>query len=218
VVFPGRKLPSLAVDKLIGRQGPETLQNFAAYENNTDYPAFTEEDSSNLVDHTDSEDSKSSAMDASEVRLLAQLAVAPLHIRLFCLAADLKERLSVSTRNERNAFHAILGNIGWPLLVGAATCSLFYACVYRGPLNLPAFHRYFATHPVAFFATGMFFVGIAALYEDSMADISSDEIFGSGGVGMRYVLHEESRLNFRIDYAWGEGDEEGLYVGVREAF
>jgi biopolymer transport protein ExbB/TolQ len=69
----------------------------------------------------------------------------------------------VSTRNERNAFYAILGNLGWPLLVGAAACSLFYACVYRGPLNLPSMHRYFATHPVSFFATGMFFVGAAAL-------------------------------------------------------
>jgi biopolymer transport protein ExbB/TolQ len=86
-----------------------------------------------------------------------------MHIRQFCLVAHLKERLSVSTRNERNALHAILGNIGWPLLVGAAACSLFYACIYRGPLNLPMFHRYFATHPVAFCATGMFFVGIAAL-------------------------------------------------------
>ncbi len=103
-------------------------------------------------------------MGASEARLLASPgSIAAAHIRQFRLAADLKERLSVSTRNERNALHAILGNIGWPLLVGAAACSLFYACVYRGPLNLPMIHRYFATHPVAFVATGMFFVGIAAL-------------------------------------------------------
>jgi outer membrane protein assembly factor BamA len=62
------------------------------------------------------------------------------------------------------------------------------------------------------------FVGVAALYDDSVVDVTSNEIFASGGIGMRYVLHEEHRLNFRIDYAWGEGDEEGLYVGVREAF
>ena len=91
----------LVLDKPIGVRCLETLQNFAAYGNNADYPAFAEEDSSHLVDCTDSEDSKSSAMDASEVRLLAQPSgrvAAP--IRPLCLAVDLKERL-VCVQSER---------------------------------------------------------------------------------------------------------------------
>jgi biopolymer transport protein ExbB/TolQ len=69
----------------------------------------------------------------------------------------------VSRRNPRNGLLAIVGNLGWPMLLGAAATSLFYVLVYRGPLNVPAMHRYFASHPVAFVATSMFFVGLAAL-------------------------------------------------------
>jgi biopolymer transport protein ExbB/TolQ len=69
----------------------------------------------------------------------------------------------VSKHDERNAFLAILTHLGWPLLLGAASCSVFYVLVYRGPLNLPAMHRYFAAHPVLFIETGMFFVGLSAL-------------------------------------------------------
>ena len=67
------------------------------------------------------------------------------------------------SKKERNGFLVILGNLGWPLLMGAAASSVFYALIYRGPLNMPEMHRYFATHPVAFCATVMFFVGMSAL-------------------------------------------------------
>jgi len=69
----------------------------------------------------------------------------------------------VSKHQNRNAFLAILAHLGWPLLLGAALCSVFYVLVYRGPLNLPAVHRYFASHPVLIIETGLFFVGLAAL-------------------------------------------------------
>ena len=65
--------------------------------------------------------------------------------------------------NERNALLTILAHLGWPLLLGAASCSVFYVLVFRGPLDLPAIHRYFAGHPVLFIATGMFFVGLSSL-------------------------------------------------------
>ena len=64
---------------------------------------------------------------------------------------------------ERHAFLAILAHLGWPLLLGAASCSVFYVLVYRGPLNQPSMHRYFASHPVLIIETGLFFVGLAAL-------------------------------------------------------
>ncbi|HPM84511.1 MAG TPA: MotA/TolQ/ExbB proton channel family protein [Candidatus Anammoximicrobium sp.] len=69
----------------------------------------------------------------------------------------------MSKHQNRNAFLAILAHLGWPLLLGAALCSVFYVLVYRGPLNLPAVHRYFASHPVLIIETGLFFVGLAAL-------------------------------------------------------
>lgn len=71
--------------------------------------------------------------------------------------------MAKSKHDERNAFLAIVAHLGWPLLLGAASCSIFYVLVFRGPLNLPAIHRYFAGHPVLFIATGMFFVGLSAL-------------------------------------------------------
>ena len=69
----------------------------------------------------------------------------------------------MSRKNGRTGLLAIVGNLGWPLLLGSAASSVFYVLVYRGPLDVPLAHRYFATHPVSFAATGMFFVGLAAL-------------------------------------------------------
>lgn len=66
-------------------------------------------------------------------------------------------------KTERNSLFVILSSLGWPLLLGATGSSLFYMLVFRGPLNVPAMHRYFASHPVSFAATVMFFVGLAAL-------------------------------------------------------
>jgi hypothetical protein len=38
------------------------------------------------------------------------------------------------------------------------------------------------------------------------------------GVGLRYTLSVENRLNFRLDYAWGEDDEPGFHISKGEAF
>lgn len=70
---------------------------------------------------------------------------------------------AVSKSDQRHAFLAILAHLGWPLLLGAAACSVFYVLVFRGPLNQPSMHRYFASHPVLMIETGLFFVGLAAL-------------------------------------------------------
>ena len=69
----------------------------------------------------------------------------------------------MARKNERNSLFVILSSLGWPLLLGSAGSTLFYVLVFRGPLNVPAMHRYFASHPVSFVATVMFFVGLAAL-------------------------------------------------------
>ncbi len=62
------------------------------------------------------------------------------------------------------------------------------------------------------------FVGIAALYDGGIGNVDSDNIFYSGGVGIRYVLQEANRVNFRVDFAVGEDDEDGFYVSISEAF
>ncbi|WP_455221361.1 hypothetical protein [Kaarinaea lacus] len=62
------------------------------------------------------------------------------------------------------------------------------------------------------------FGGVATLYDGSMSNINSDNVYFSGGLGLRYVLHEENRVNFRVDFAWGEDDDSGYYVSMTEAF
>ena len=69
----------------------------------------------------------------------------------------------MTVRNERNTLFKALNGLGWPLVIGAAACSVFYVLIFQGPLNTVAMDRYFASHPVSMFATGMFFVGLAAL-------------------------------------------------------
>ena len=69
----------------------------------------------------------------------------------------------VTRDRERNSMVAMLGSLGWPLILGLSACTLFYAAIFQGLLGSEFMRRYFATHPVAFAATGMFFVGLAAL-------------------------------------------------------
>jgi hemolysin activation/secretion protein len=63
------------------------------------------------------------------------------------------------------------------------------------------------------------FAGVAAVYDGQLDDVGSDDLYSSGGLGFRFRLHPQQRVNFRVDYAWGEGDEnDGFYVSLREAF
>jgi outer membrane protein assembly factor BamA len=59
------------------------------------------------------------------------------------------------------------------------------------------------------------FFGVARLYDGG---IHEGENFSSGGVGVRLRLHQANRVNLRVDFAWGEDDEDGFYVSLREAF
>lgn len=38
------------------------------------------------------------------------------------------------------------------------------------------------------------------------------------GLGLRITLNQANRMNLRFEYAWGDDDEEGRYVGMGEAF
>jgi hypothetical protein len=62
-----------------------------------------------------------------------------------------------------SAVNDVLSALGWPIAYGLAMTAGFYLFTLRGPLSLPTVNRYFAAHPVSFLATGMFFIGAAAL-------------------------------------------------------
>jgi len=69
----------------------------------------------------------------------------------------------VSTQREKSHFLAILGSLGWPLLLGLAAWIGFYALIHQGTIRHELVTRYFAGHPVEYVETAMFFVGLAVL-------------------------------------------------------
>lgn len=62
------------------------------------------------------------------------------------------------------------------------------------------------------------FAGVASLFDGGFGNINDDRIYYSGGIGLRYQLHKKNKVNFRIDFAWGEDDNDGYYVSMSEAF
>lgn len=79
---------------------------------------------------------------------------------------------------------------------------------------LQAEYRWFLTR--RFGVVG--FAGVSELFNGSIGNINSDTFYPSAGLGLRYMLHEENKMTFRFDYAWGSNDESGFYVGIGEAF
>ena len=62
------------------------------------------------------------------------------------------------------------------------------------------------------------FGGIAKLWDDDTKEIIQEEYYYSGGLGLRFMINTEQRINFRVDFALANGDNQGFYVGIREAF
>ena len=58
---------------------------------------------------------------------------------------------------------AILSIARSPILWGLLVTAGFYSLIFGGLIEHPLLSRYFASHPVEFVATGMFFVGLAML-------------------------------------------------------
>ncbi|MDF7822706.1 BamA/TamA family outer membrane protein [Pontiellaceae bacterium B12227] len=81
-------------------------------------------------------------------------------------------------------------------------------------ITLQAEYRWFFTKRMG--AVG--FAGISELYNGSIGNINKDTFYPSAGLGLRYMLNEENKMNFRFDYAWGSNDESGFYIGVGESF
>src|SRR5205823_1277648 len=79
-------------------------------------------------------------------------------------------------RENRSSIGSMFASLTWPLVLGLAATSSFYALVYqgrplfglipvnyRGPFYHPLLQRYFAGHPINVIETALFFIGLAAL-------------------------------------------------------
>lgn len=62
------------------------------------------------------------------------------------------------------------------------------------------------------------FGGLSKLWDDDLQALITEDIYYSGGVGIRFMLNTDQKINFRVDAAVGNGDNKGIYVGIREAF
>ena len=56
------------------------------------------------------------------------------------------------------------------------------------------------------------------MWDDDLQTLITEDIYYSGGVGLRYMINTDQKINFRVDAAVGNGDSKGIYVGIREAF
>jgi outer membrane protein assembly factor BamA len=62
------------------------------------------------------------------------------------------------------------------------------------------------------------FGGLAKLWDDDLEELITEDLYYSVGAGIRFMLNTDQKINFRVDAAVGNGDNKGIYVGIREAF
>jgi outer membrane protein assembly factor BamA len=62
------------------------------------------------------------------------------------------------------------------------------------------------------------FGGLAKLRDDDLDALITEDLYYSVGAGVRFMINTDQKINFRIDAAVGNGDNRGIYVGIREAF
>jgi len=62
------------------------------------------------------------------------------------------------------------------------------------------------------------FGGMSKLWDDELEELITKDLYYSGGVGIRFMINTDQKINFRVDAAVGNGDNKGIYVGIREAF
>lgn len=91
----------------------------------------------------------------------------------------------MQNKDQRRSLAAALGSLGWPLIVGLGACGVFYAMLLNGPLANPSLQRYFASHPVSYTATAMFFVGLAAMGIKLLNVMGQSAVMSGIGFGER---------------------------------
>ena len=63
------------------------------------------------------------------------------------------------------------------------------------------------------------FAGLGSVWGNDQEEESFErKLLPAGGMGMRFMVSREKRINLRLDYAVGVDGNQGLYFGVMEAF
>ncbi|PCI09171.1 MAG: hypothetical protein COB73_05955 [Flavobacteriaceae bacterium] len=63
------------------------------------------------------------------------------------------------------------------------------------------------------------FAGAGSVWgNDQEEETFEQKLLPAGGLGMRFMISREKRINLRLDYALGIDGNQGLYFGVMEAF
>ncbi len=60
------------------------------------------------------------------------------------------------------------------------------------------------------------FAGVAFVASD-LTKASLDDALPAGGIGLRYCMIQQYRINARVDYGWGKGDQ-AIYFSIGEAY
>jgi hypothetical protein len=89
----------------------------------------------------------------------------------------------VARNHGRNPVLAILGNLGWPLLLGLAAWVGFYALLKQGLLGGDWLVRYFAGHWVEYAEAALFFIGLAALAIKALGVVGQHAVVGRVSLG-----------------------------------
>ncbi len=79
--------------------------------------------------------------------------------------------------------------------------------VFQGEYRIPVYHKWGA---VVFGSTGN--VG------STFTDFTLTDLKYSYGAGIRYAISKSEKLNLRLDYGIGQGNNHGLYLQLGEAF
>ena len=66
--------------------------------------------------------------------------------------------------------------------------------------------------------TATVFAGIAALYGGGLQGSDPENLYPNGGLGLQFVLKPEEKSLAALEYAKGEGDNEGIYLRLGYAF
>lgn len=122
----------------------------------------------------------------------------------------------MSRPSSRASLWSTLSGIAWPVLFGTALSVGFYALIFRGPLDQPLFHRYFAGHPISIVETVLFFCGFVALLFKAADVFSQHTSLGSIALGPSEGIQPANKAAEYLEVLAGLSDRlKNSYLGRR---
>ena len=79
--------------------------------------------------------------------------------------------------------------------------------VFQGEYRLPVYNRW-----------GLAVFGSTGNVGNTFTDFSIDDLRYAYGAGLRFAISKSEKLNLRLDYGFGQGNNSGLYFILGEAF